>query len=69
MTSRNIGGVLDMAAMATLYGRDAHRPIDGEALQAECRRLRDSGLMAHDIAATLRIGVGAVHQALGEVAA
>ena len=66
MTSRtSIGGPIDWA---TLYGRDQYRPDDGETLQAECRRLRDSGLMAHDIAATLRIGVGAVHQALGNVA-
>jgi hypothetical protein len=66
MTShRNIGGPIDWA---TLYGRDQHRPTDGENMQAECRRLRDSGLMVHDIAVTLRIGVAAVHQALREVA-
>jgi hypothetical protein len=46
-----------------------HRPTDGETLQAECRRLRDSGLLVHDIATHLRIGVAAVQQALSEVAA
>jgi hypothetical protein len=43
-----------------------HRPTDGETLQAECRRLRDSGLTAHDIASAMRLGLGAVLQALGE---
>jgi hypothetical protein len=49
-----------------------YRPTDGEALQAECRRLRDSGLTAHDIASVMRLGLGAVLQALrdgGQVAA
>jgi hypothetical protein len=45
-----------------------HRPTDGDALQAECRRLRDSGLMVHDIADTLHIGVAAVQQALHDAA-
>jgi hypothetical protein len=41
MTTRNIGGPLDWA---TLYGRDQHRPTDGEALQAEIRRTYCDGL-------------------------
>lgn len=69
MTSRNIGGVLDMAAMAALYGRDTHRPTDGEALQAEIRRLHQTGLTARDIANSLRLGLGAVLEALREIAA
>ncbi len=45
-----------------------HRPTDGETLQAECRRLRDGGLKPHDIANVLRLGLGAVEQALREAA-
>jgi hypothetical protein len=41
-----------------------YRPTDGEALQAECRRLRDSGLKPLDIANVMRLGLGAVLQAL-----
>ncbi len=63
--TRNIGGPIDWA---TLYGRDQHRPTDGETLRAEIRHLHASGLKTHDIAASLRIGVTAVDQAL-EVAA
>jgi hypothetical protein len=43
---------------------NTHRPTDGDALQAEIRRLRQTGLTAHDIASTLRMGVAAVEQAL-----
>jgi hypothetical protein len=65
MTARNIGGPIDWA---TLYGRDQHRPTDGEAVQAECRRLRETGLTPHDIANVLKIGLGAVQQALRDAA-
>jgi hypothetical protein len=62
MTSRtSIGGPIDWAV---LYGRDQYRPTDGEALQAEIRRLHESGLTAHDISSSLHIGVAAVLQAL-----
>lgn len=61
MTTRNIGGTLNWA---TLYGREQHRPTDGEALQAECRRMHREGLKPRDIAVALKIGVAAVLQAL-----
>jgi hypothetical protein len=61
MSTRNIGGPIDWA---TLYGRNQHRPTDGETLQAEIRHLHSTGLTTQDIAASLRIGVAAVQQAL-----
>jgi hypothetical protein len=61
MSTRNIGGTLDWAA---LYGRDQHRPTDGETMQAEIRHLHSTGLTVRDIAACLRIGVAAVQQTL-----
>jgi hypothetical protein len=64
MTTRNIGGPVDWAV---LYGRDQHRPTDGETMQAEIRHLHSTGLTVRDIAAALRIGVAAVEQALREV--
>jgi hypothetical protein len=64
MTPRtSIGGPLDWA---TLYGRDQHRPTDSQAITAEIRRLRLTGLTPRDIATALRIGVAAVVQALGD---
>jgi hypothetical protein len=66
MTShRDIGGPIDWA---TLYGRDQYRPTDCE-MQAEIRRLSGDGMKPRDISDSLRIGLAAVHQALGEVAA
>jgi hypothetical protein len=65
MTShRNIGGVLDLAAMNALYGRDQHQPTDTAVLVSEIQRLRATGLTARDIANTLRLGLGAVVEAL-----
>jgi hypothetical protein len=61
MTTRNIGGPIDWA---TLYGREQYRPTDGEALQAECRRMHREGLKPRDIAVALKIGVAAVLQVL-----
>jgi hypothetical protein len=65
MSTRNIGGTLDWAA---LYGRDQHRPTDGKTMQAEIRHLHSTGLTVHDIASTLHIGVAAVQQALKDAA-
>ena len=59
--TRNIGGTLDWA---TLYGRDQHRPTDSQAIAVEIRRLRQTGLTARDIATSLRLGLGAVLEAL-----
>jgi hypothetical protein len=47
----------------TQFLAQMHRPT-GEALQAEIRRMHSTGLTDRDIAASLRIGVGAVQQAL-----
>jgi hypothetical protein len=67
MTSRtSIGGVLDVPAWAALYGRDQHRPTDTTVIADEIRRLHGFGLKARDIADSLRIGVSAVLQALGQ---
>ncbi len=63
--TRNIGGTLDMAAMAMLYGsRDQHRPSDPAVIAAEIRRLHRDGLKPRDIANSLRLGLGAVLEAL-----
>jgi hypothetical protein len=43
-----------------------HRPNDAAGLAAAARELASQGLKAHDIAASLRIGVAAVEQALRE---
>lgn len=61
MTTRNIGGPIDWAV---LYGRNQHQPTDTAVLVSEIQRLSATGLTAHDIAASLRIGVAAVLQAL-----
>jgi hypothetical protein len=45
--------------------RDMFKPTDPAAIVSEIRRLNRDGLKPHDIAATLRIGVAAVEQALG----
>jgi hypothetical protein len=43
---------------------DMHKPTDPAMIVNEIRRLNRDGLSPHDIAATLRIGVAAVEQAL-----
>jgi hypothetical protein len=43
---------------------EMHRPTDSTAIAAEIRRLRQTGLTVHDIAAALHLGVAAVEQAL-----
>ena len=43
---------------------EQHRPVDAQALAASIRELARIGLTVHDIAATLRLGIGAVQQAL-----
>jgi hypothetical protein len=45
-------------------GADQHRPTDPAILAASIRQLGASGLTAQDISALLRIGIGAVQQAL-----
>lgn len=45
-----------------------HRPTDSRAMAAEIRRLRGEGLMPRDIADTLRLGLGAVLEALKDAA-
>ena len=45
-----------------------HRPTDPTALAGEIRRLHGTGLTPRDIAATLRLDMAAVLQALREVA-
>ena len=65
MIDMNIGA----ADWPTLHGRDQHQPTDITVLVSEIRRLRQTGLTIHDIASCLRIGVGAVAQALRQEAA
>jgi len=43
-----------------------HRPTDPEAIAAEIRRLRKTGLTARDISNTLRLDLGVVLAALRE---
>lgn len=43
---------------------EMHRPTDSAAIAAEIRRLRQTGLTVHDVAAALHLGVAAVQQAL-----
>jgi hypothetical protein len=50
------------------YRAEKHRPTDSRDVAAEVRRLHSQGLKVHDIAAILRLGVGAVLQALREEA-
>jgi hypothetical protein len=46
-----------------------HKPTDGDALQAEIRLLHQGGLKPRDISNTLRLGLGAVLEALRQGAA
>lgn len=46
----NIGGKLDLAALAAL-----HRPADTDALEREVRRLAAQGLRLRDIASALHV--------------
>jgi hypothetical protein len=55
---RNANTVIDYRARAEM-----HRP-DAAGLAASIRELAGNGLKAYDIAVTLRIGMGAVEQAL-----
>ncbi len=43
---------------------EMHKPTDPAAIAAEIRRLRATGLTPRDIANTLRLGLGAVLDAL-----
>jgi hypothetical protein len=71
---RNIGGVLDLAALAALTDRDVtlarhatrHRPKDPEALRAAIHELRSRGLGDYDIAAATGMSVEIVRRTLGE---
>jgi hypothetical protein len=48
---------------------DMHRPTDPAMIAVEIRRLRQTGLTARDIANSLRVGLGAVLEALRPAAA
>jgi hypothetical protein len=48
---------------------DMHKPTDPAAIAAEIRRLAATGLKPRDISNTLRLDMGAVLEALREVAA
>ena len=65
MSRQFIGGVLDMAAYAALS--QLHRPTDPEALAAEIRRLRATGLRARDISTALRLPHDQVVNVLADV--
>jgi hypothetical protein len=45
---------------------DMHRPTDAAQITATIRHLHESGLKPHDIANVMRLGLGAVLQALRE---
>ncbi|HEX4025881.1 MAG TPA: hypothetical protein VHX52_14445 [Steroidobacteraceae bacterium] len=49
MRTRNIGGVLDLAALDLLSGRTRHRPSDTALLRAAAVELRARGLTPRDI--------------------
>jgi hypothetical protein len=51
--TRNIGGVVDLAAYARLA--QLHRPTDPEAVAAEIWRPHRTGLTSRDIATALRL--------------
>lgn len=64
MSSRRIGGVLNVAAMDALYGRERHRPTDRATIRAAALELRSRGLTPQDIAQALRISEAAVRAML-----
>jgi len=45
---------------------DTHKPTDAAQITAAIRHLHQSGLKPHDIASVMRVGLGAVLQALRE---
>lgn len=47
---------------------ELHKPTDAAQIAETIRHLHESGLKPHDIANVMRIGLGAVLQALREVA-
>jgi hypothetical protein len=69
---RTLGGVLDLAALAALTGRDEtaerhrHRPEDAQTMRAAIHELRSRGLGDYDIAAATGLSVEYVRRVLGE---
>lgn len=59
MSTRSIGGTLDLEALRML-----HRPADPRLLAAEARRLAATGLRPRDIAQALRLPMSEVLSAL-----
>lgn len=47
---------------------EIHKPTDAAQIGATIRHLHESGLKPHDIANVMRLGLGAVLQALREAA-
>jgi hypothetical protein len=47
---------------------DTHKPTDAAQIAATIRHLHESGLKPHDIANVMRLGLGAVLQALKDAA-
>ena len=63
MSVRNIGGPLGMEY--TMLSQQ-HRPTDPQAMAAEIKRLRSTGLSARDISVALRLLLTDVIDVLGE---
>lgn len=60
MNRSNVGGVLDLDALARL-----HAPKTSDELRVACHELRTRGYSDHDIAAATRLSVEAVRRLLG----
>lgn len=67
MTARStLGGVLGLAALDALSGRDRHRPQDAATMRAAVHELRSRGYSDHTIAAATGLSVEYVRRVLGE---
>jgi DNA-binding NarL/FixJ family response regulator len=61
-----IGGRLDLEALATLAGREKHRPQTREEMRAAVHELASRGYTNHSIAHATGLSVEAVRKMLGE---
>ena len=64
MRVRNIGGPLGMEQYTMLSQQ--HRPTDPQAIAAEIKRLRSTGLSARDVSVALRLPLDQAVNVLGE---
>lgn len=61
-----LGGVLDLAALNALTGRDRHRPKTREEMRASVHELRGRGMDDHTIARATGLSVEQVRRMTGE---